>query len=188
MPSKSRLLILFAPLLASLIAGCPGVDGPGDTLPKPILPPTSEIPAGTYSGMLEVSSTVREDGRPTTDMQTAAFSIVIDQDGRLLDADANPMMINGTYLAEASPYGYTLFAESITVAPHRIVLEGDLTVVADLGDVSGEFTGTETTTVIYHPSTDTIEFIRTQDFGGVDSAGTLVDFDVEAQGNLSRNQ
>lgn len=55
MPRTTRSLILFATLFASLIAGCPGVDGPGDLPTKPVLPEPSDIPAGTYSGSLKVT-------------------------------------------------------------------------------------------------------------------------------------
>ncbi|HKQ50079.1 MAG TPA: hypothetical protein VJZ71_18530 [Phycisphaerae bacterium] len=185
MPRTTQSLILFAIPFASLIAGCPGVDNPADLPTKPVLPEPSDIPAGTYSGSLEVSVTVEEDGVPATDMQSVSFSIVIDQDGRLLDGEGNPFLIRGTYQSNANPYMSTLFANSITVTSHQIVLRFDLTVAADLGDVSGEFTGTQTDRVIYHPSTGNIEFVRSQEYGGRDSAGTLVTFDIEAHADLS---
>jgi len=120
-------------------------------------------------------------------MQSIPFTIVIDQDGRFLDADGLPFVIYKVYYADANPLMLTLVSRSITVANEQIVLRFDLTAVADLGDVRGEFSGSQTDTLTFQADTNTIDFVRSQLYGGLDSNGVAVSFSTQAHATLSGN-
>ena len=185
--SRSLLVIPIGALLALLTPGCPGVADPSATLPTPFLPSTSNIPTDIYTGTLDITATVREDGAPSTVMQSIPFTIVIDQDGRFLDANGVPFMIDNVYYVDANPLSLTLFSRSITVSNTQILLRFDLTAVGDLGEIMGEFSGSQTDTLIYHDDTNTIEFIRSQLYGGLDSNDVAINFVVAGHATLSPN-
>ncbi len=86
-PSIKLLSAVLASSL-TLLAACgvqprvPRASGMKPPAAAPVLPTSSNIPAGIYSGTLDIRVTVREDGVPTTEIESIPFTIAIDQDGR----------------------------------------------------------------------------------------------------------
>lgn len=191
--SSTRFVVPFGAVLTLLIAGCPEVPDPNGmafdeaSLPAPVLPSASDITAAIYSGTLDITVTVREDGTLTTDAQSIPFTMVVDDDGRLLDADGLPFVVYKVYYVDANPLRLTLVSRSITVDKRQIVLRFDLRAVGDLGDVTGEFSGSQTDTLTFHEDTNTIDFTRSQLYGGVDSNGVTVSFITQGQATLNGN-
>jgi len=155
--------------------------------PLPILPATSGIPGGIYTGTIDISTTVWVNGSPTTEMQSQPFSIVIDQEGRLLDKDGNPFMINGTYFLDVGVLKFTAFLRSVTATESQILLQFDLEVDADVGTATGEFSGVQTDTLTYQSNDGSIEFIRSQTYGGVGSDDAVISVLVSGTATLNTN-
>jgi len=137
------------------------------------LPAASRIPDGIYTGDIEVSFTLEADGKPTTRTETLPLSLRI-VGGRLQTAVGVDFAIGGTYSQDFNPMFITATLSSVWADENQIVLRFNLNVEVDLGDVRGDFTGTQTDTLTFFADSGVLELVRTQYYGGVGSDGTVV--------------
>ena len=107
-----------------LLCGCPSAVPP--PAPDPVLPPSSSIPEGVYSGTLVIMVTLRYQGDVTNQSETIPFTIVIDTNGRFLDADGIPFMVNKTYGSNTGALELTNFCRSISVDDDQVLIRFDI--------------------------------------------------------------
>lgn len=182
---NGRALPFVLAVALALLCACPSATPP--PVPDPFLPSASSIPAGIYSGTLDIAATVRVDGDLSTEMESLPFSIVIDQDGRFLDAAGVPFMINQTYYLDIGTIEFTNFCRSISVDDDQILVRFDVTAALDIGSDSASVSGYQTDSLHYDGTNETIVFVRSQVYGGVSTNGDNLNFVNEANASLRPN-
>lgn len=168
--------------VAVLSAGCETVP----MGPEPVLPEPSSIAPGIYSGTLNITGMHTFDGRPTPESLSTPFSIVINGDGRFLDANGIPFKVFGTYHATLLGFEFTNTCQSITAVGNQILIRFALNVHAEIDGETGDFTGQQTDTLTYDPATGDLHFVRSQIYGGDTSEGHVVNYTYQGDGLLRR--
>ena len=150
------------------------------------LPSSSSIPPGIYSGRIEMDFTSIVDGVTQQGSESRLLTIVFDEDGRFLAADGAPFLAGKVYFLDVGIGTLELFLKSITAIDNTMVLQFDLTVHFDIGTAQIEMTGQQTETITFDAATDTLTFVRTMQYAGIGSDGTIVAASLEGIAVLDR--
>jgi hypothetical protein len=140
------------------------------------LPPGSSIPAGIYNGNIAIDVTIHAGSDMNSESSSPPFTVVIDENGRLLDSKGSPFVIGQLYHLDAGQLQLDALSQSIAVSGTQILLRFAVTAAVDLGQVHGTFTGSQTDTVSFDANSGEMHFVRSQIYGGVGSDGTPVTF------------
>lgn len=185
--TKKKLALAFCVAVSSALICAVGCSGDAASQPSPsALPSSSSIPAGIYSGRIDVDLTLWVDGVRKEENESRALTIVFDENGRFLDAGGVPFFVGGVYFLDVGNLFFEMFLRSITVIDNRIVLVFSLTAYGDVGTAQIEMTGGQTDTITFDAATGTLTLVRTQQYGGIGSDGAIVDVFLEANAILER--
>jgi hypothetical protein len=172
--SKSIELCSASLLLAVLLcqsSGC--VSTPPDSVPQDAsqAPPTptdsdpSNIPAGIYTGDFIVTETLTMNGNTAETESTLPYSLVIDENGRLLSADGAPFQNNAFYFVDSGIFQFQLFTTSINTMDTSILLQFHMVGQGDIGSAKADFSGTQRDSLTY--SVDTGILVTVQPFAAI---------------------
>lgn len=174
---KHAIGLLVLSLLT--VAGCP------QPVPQqPELPKGSRIPPGVYTEQIEIMVIVDQPEGRIEESDSLPFTVVIDENGRFLDANGVPFVAGELYFQDSGLLTFENLAQSITAVDYQIVLRFHMQATADLGDETAELSGFQTDTLSFDADTGILRFVRFQGYGGTAPSGSALTVRVQAEAEL----